>query len=486
MYTFAMRTGDTRPTGPVGPLGPVGPVGPVGPASPVGRIGLVGAVALASLFVLATLADAASRPTPENVTIKAFARQGDNELTLLVRVPLGAIKDVQFPTRTTSGELDVPALQSMLPGAARYWLADTFRVTSNGVPLGPPVVRGTRLSISSDASFYSFEPALARFQAPDLAADEAVFWESLWFDVDYRWPLQVADGDVAITPNVSSLGVHVSTDLTFVGADGVSRAFTFDGDPGLIPLNPNRWETAGQFLGRGARFVTTNADFLLVLFCLALPFRRYRHMIPMLITFGGALVLTMAIAASGLMPRSVWFPLLVGTLAAAAIVVAAAANIAGGVTPRGRALLALGIGGLFGLACAVRFSQDAQFGATHPTAAVSAYGAGILITAIAGLAALVPVLRTLFAFARVERLERVIVSALAADTAWWWLTERWTELRKVPVRWSLDGSMLAPGMMVLAGMVLLAGLVWFVNEWLKSYSFADHELTQPLGGPGAA
>jgi len=96
---------------------------------------------------------------------------------------------------------------------------------------------------------------------------------------------------------------------------------------------------------------------------------------------------------------------------------------------------------------------------------------------IAGAVALgVPTLSFLFSLARVEHLERIIVSALAADTAWGWFSERWAQLRRIPFQLTFDAGLLALTLRCLAALILCGGLIWFVNEWLKSHSFADDEL----------
>src|SRR5579864_8254830 len=118
------------------------------------------AAAAMSLFLFGPFVHAADRPTPEIVNIKAFARLEGRQLELLVRVPLAAIKDVQFPTRGAAGALDLDAMKSMLPGAARYWIAGLFEALDGGVALPRPEVAGTRLSISSDRSFDSYAGAL--------------------------------------------------------------------------------------------------------------------------------------------------------------------------------------------------------------------------------------------------------------------------------------------------------------------------------------
>jgi hypothetical protein len=436
------------------------------------------AIAAMSVFLSVPFVHAADRPIPEIVNIKAFARLEGRQLELLVRVPLAAIKDVQFPIRGAAGALDLDAVKSMLPGAARYWIAGLFEVLDGGVALPRPDVAGTRLSISSDQSFDSYSGALGRFRGPELL-DENVFWEQVWLDIQFRYSVRSDRPAIAIDPKLAGLGVRVTTDLSYVEADGHVRAFSFEGDPGMIYLDP-RWTDAGkQFLARGVRFVLRSADLLLFLFCLALPFRRYRHLLPAVVAFAGSLALALLAAAFGLAPNVLWFPPLIETLAAVSILLAAFSNIAGRVTPRRRALLALGAGCVFGCSCAFHLGRTIQFGGSYVAISTLAFGAGVEL-AIAGAVALcVPTLSFLFSLARIENLERIIVSALAADTAWGWLSERWAQLRRIPFPLVFDAGMLALTLRCLAVLILLGGLVWFVNEWLKAHKFADEELAAP-------
>jgi hypothetical protein len=82
---------------------------------------------------------------------------------------------------------------------------------------------------------------------------------------------------------------------------------------------------------------------------------------------------------------------------------------------------------------------------------------------------------------RIERIERIIVSALAADTAWGWLTERWSQLAKIPFGVVFETGAAAMILRALAGLVLLAGALWFLNEWLKSSRLGDTEAVPPPG-----
>jgi HupE / UreJ protein len=440
----------------------------------------------AIVFLLASFAHAADRPLPETVDVKAFARLTHGQMELLVRVPLAAVKDVQFPVRGDAGYLDLAAVRSMLPGAARYWIASRFLLRDHGVALTNPDVTATRISITADRSFDSYDEALARFRAPELPADDNVFWDQVWFDIQFVYHVRSDRPVLTLDPKVAELGVHVSTDLTYVDADASVRAWSFEGDPGAIYLAPRRRDASAQFLARGARFALGRADLLLFVFCLAMPFRHYRRLLPAAATFAASIVLALLASALGFAPNPLWFHPLIETLAAIAILLVACANIAGSITPRRRALLALAAGAVFGLICAARLETTISFGGAHPAAARLAFGAGTVAAVAGTLGLLVPALTLLFSRARAERIERIVVSALAADTAWNWLGDRWARLSRIPVPIAFDAGMLPAALRSLAALVLLGGLVWFVNEWLKSYSFADEPLAPPIDRERAA
>lgn len=437
-------------------------------------------VALGSLYLFAAVVYAANRLTPEVVNIRAFAIRSDRGLELLVRVPLAAVKDVQFPLTGRDSHLDLVPLRSMLPGAAQRWIGPTLEITSGGTPL-PMDVTATRLAIASDRAFESHGEAAASFAAPALADNEVLFWESVWFDIRYHVEAGAAD-DLAIRPEVADLGMKVSTALTVVAGDAPLRTFSFEGDPGLIYLDPGVGDALGQFATRGARFIVTSTELLLVLLCLALPFRRYREFLPAAAAFTATFIAALGVSRAGLATSAIWFAPLVDALAAAMILLAALANVAARVTPRRRALLALAAGAVFGAVAATHLDAIVQFGGAHPMTAALAFAAGAAVTIGAVLALLIPALAFLFSWARSERIERLIVSALAADTAWMWLSDRWSLFRRIPFESAFDGIGAAGWMTRLAVLTLLGGIVWLVNEWLKTKPFADAD----IGGTTAA
>ncbi|PYR68519.1 MAG: hypothetical protein DMF88_09035 [Acidobacteria bacterium] len=352
----------------------------------------------------------------------------------------------------------------MLPGAADHWIAGGFEVYDHGDPVSRPEVDQPRITTISDQSFDSYRSAIDHLGAPPVAATENLFLDQVWFDMRLRYRLASQQPAITIDPKVAGWGVRVSTDLKIVGAGGQVRSLTFEGNPGRIYLAP-RWTDAGrQFMDRGTRFVRSTAPLLLFLFCLVLPFRRYRPAIP---------------------PVVVWFPPLVAALEVVAILLAAFANIADRVTPHRRTVFACCAGLIFGSSTALALEPALQFGGSHPLVSVLAFCAGAASTLVAAAAIMIPVMSYLFSRARterIERIERVIVSALAADTAWGWLTERWSQLAKIPFGVVFETGAAAMLLRALAGLVLLAGALWFLNEWLKSSRLGDTEAVPPPGG----
>jgi xanthosine utilization system XapX-like protein len=439
-----------------------------------------------SLVPFAAIVHTATRSIPEVVNVKVFAHVENSGLDLVVRVPLAAVKDIQFPVRGEAGYLDLDALPSILPGAADQWIAGGFEVFDHDEPVSRPEVDQPRISLISDQSFDSYQSALDHLAGPPVPAGENLFLDQAWFDMRLRYRLASNQPAVAIDPKVAAWGVRVSTVLNIVDAAGQVRTVVFESNPGTIYLAP-QWTDAGrQFMDRGSRFVRSTAPLLLFLFCLVLPFRRYRPATPPVVAFVATLLVGLLASMMGLRSDAVWFQPLLAVLEVVAILLAAFANIADQVTPRGRTLFACCAGLIFGLSSAPTLEAALQFGGSHPAVSVLAFSTGAVVTLMASAAFVVPVMSYLFSRARTERIERVIVSALAADTAWGWLTDRWGQLAKIPFAVVFETGAAALVLRVLAGLVLLAGALWFLNDWLKSHHLGDAEAVSPSDGKSTA
>src|SRR6266581_1509941 len=103
-------------------------------------------------------------------------------LHLLVRVPLKAMRDVDFPIQER-GNLDLVKLAPLLPDAATIWIADLIEIYEGETRLPTPSIVATQISIESDRSFASYEEALAHVNGPKLANEANVFWSQVLLDV---------------------------------------------------------------------------------------------------------------------------------------------------------------------------------------------------------------------------------------------------------------------------------------------------------------
>ena len=114
----------------------------------------------AAIAVLASIAapDAGAHEIPADVRLNALIRPAGNRLELLIRVPMAALIEVEFPLR--GNYLDMAKVDQALRSAAKLYLTDNITVYENDVAL-PPRVADLRVSLPSDKSFAAFETARA-------------------------------------------------------------------------------------------------------------------------------------------------------------------------------------------------------------------------------------------------------------------------------------------------------------------------------------
>src|SRR5437868_363209 len=95
------------------------------------------AVALAVLPVLLALPlrSVGAHDIPSRVTVLAFVKPDSTTLRLVVRVPLEAMRDVNWPQRGLD-YLDVARAEAMAGDAARLWIAGYLDAWENGGSLG--------------------------------------------------------------------------------------------------------------------------------------------------------------------------------------------------------------------------------------------------------------------------------------------------------------------------------------------------------------
>jgi HupE / UreJ protein len=404
---------------------------------------------------------------PNDVTVQAFLKPTGDRLHLLVRVPLKAMRDVDFPARGKEGFLDIDRTGPLLPDAATLWISDFIDLYENNTILPKPRVAKVLLSLPSDRSFTSYEGAMAHLSGPEL--DSNVFWDQVMLDVLFEYPIHSDQSRFSIAPGgLNRLGLNVVTVVSYVLPNGTIRAFEFNSDPGLVRLDPQWYQAAGRFVDLGFRHILDGTDHLLFLFCLVIPFRKFRALIPVVTAFTVAHSITLIASAYNLAPDASWFPPLIETLIAVSIVYMALENIVGGATVKRRWMIAFGFGLVHGFGFSFALRQTLQLAGSHMLTSLLSFNIGVELGQLLVLVMLIPALELLFRYAVPERTGTIILSALVAHTAWHWMTDRWGVFSKYHIEMpAFDASLWASVLRWLMFIVIGGGAVWFIAGLLR-------------------
>lgn len=432
-------------------------------------------LACAALSALAMFSgrSAAAHDIPVDVTAQLIAKPAGDHLHLLVRVPLKAMRDVEFPERA-QGYLDLDHVDPQLREAATLWVGNAIEMYEDDARLANPQVVETRVSLESDRSFTSYEEALAHVTGPRLPGNLQVFWNQVMLDILFDYPIQSDRARFSIHPGLGRLGEHVVIVLKFDPPGGAVRAFEFVGDPGLVRLDPRWYQAAFRFVQLGFLHILDGTDHLLFLFCLVIPFRRFRRLIPVVTAFTVAHSITLIASAYNLAPTALWFPPLIETLIATSIFYMALENIVGVTSVQRRWMVAFGFGLVHGFGFSFALRETLQFAGSHLLTSLLSFNIGVELGQVLMLALYIPALDLLFRYAVAERIGTIILSAIVAHTAWHWMADRADVLRQYRFEWPAWNLMtVALAMRWLMAGVLLAGLLWLFSSLFKDWADAS-------------
>jgi HupE / UreJ protein len=419
---------------------------------------------LAPAMIFALSYAVAAHDIPNDVTVQMFVKPEGERLRLLVRAPLRACRDVDFPKRGP-GYLDLARAGDSLRDAATLWLSDAIQIYEGDRRLPKPSVVETRVSLESDRSFTTYEEALARVKDAKLPVETDLYWNQALLDVLFEYPIHSDAADYSIQPGFAQLGLRVVTVVRFLPPDGVVRAFEFTGDPGLVRLDPRWSQAALRFVVAGFFHILEGADHLLFLLLLVIPFRRFRPLVLIVTAFTLAHSMTLIASAYNIGSDALWFPPLIETLIAISIVYMAFENIVGSRLER-RWMIAFGFGLVHGFGFSFALRETLQFAGSHLFVSLLAFNVGVELGQLLALALFIPALGVLFRFVVKERIGTVILSAIVAHTGWHWMTERAGQLRQF--KWpSLNAALLASAIRWLMAALILAALAWLASRTLR-------------------
>ncbi len=424
-----------------------------------------------ALLVLAAPSFVVAHDLPTNTMMNAFVKVEPHQADLVVRIPLDLLRGISFPTKGVQYDLAAagPATQDALRA-----LEDGFVLLENGVRLKASQANG-RLSIPSDHSFSDYDSAVGVIAQP-ADPTTGIGYGLGYFDAHFVYPILSPKSVFKIQTLVAAdLGSMTKLTVRYLSLGEPSRAMMITGGSGPVALNPAWYHAASGFVALGIEHILSGIDHLLFLFCLIIPFRRFRPLIPVITAFTVAHSVTLLGSAFHLAPSGAWFPPFVETAIAASIVYMALENIVGADLRR-RWLIT----GLFGLVHGFGFSyalgQQLQFAGSHLLISLFSFNVGIEIGQLFVLALTLPAL-ALFRRLVPERMGVIILSALIAHTAWHWMIERWGALKQAP--WpQLDGAAIISLARWTAALLLAAGAAHALVQWAKRRRPATVELRE--------
>jgi len=405
---------------------------------------------------------AAAHEIPNDVTVHAFLKPEGKHLRLLVRVPLAAMRDVQYPRRE-NGYVDLQQVDFSLRTAAELWISSSLEIYEGDDRLPEPAIVAARAVIQSDRSIASYEEFAAHLSRPQNTDDPTFDWNQGLLDVFFDYAIRSDRSDFSIRPSLARLGIRTITVLRFMPPGTPVRAFEFAGDPGLVRLDPRWHQAALQFVKLGFLHILDGTDHLLFLFCLVIPFRRFRQLLLVVTSFTVAHSITLIASAYNMAPDALWFPPLVEMLIAMSIVYMALENIAGVRTDR-RWMITFGFGLVHGFGFSFALRETLQFAGSYMLTSLLSFNLGVELGQLLVLALLIPALDFVLKHVVEERMGTIILSAILCHTAWHWMIDRANVLRKFPMSWpaltAASVAMMVRWMMVA---VALAGLAWIVS-----------------------
>jgi HupE / UreJ protein len=409
-------------------------------------------LALLAVALLVAPAPAPAHEIPADVTVQAFVEPAGRSLTVLLRVPLEAMRDVEWPL-LGPGYLDIGAADPALREAASLWLVDELAVFENGRRLENPRLIAVRASRPADRSFATYASALAHMRAARLPQTIALPWQQAALDVLYELPIASETAAFSLdTAAFARLGQRVTTVLRFLPADGTERLYELSGGATRLALDPRWYQAASRFVRQGFAHILGGTDHLLFLLCLMLPLRRdFKALLWVVTAFTVAHSATLAMAACGLIPGTLWFAPLIELLIAVSVFYTALENVIGG-NLRHRWVIALTFGLIHGFGFAFALRQTLQLAGRHFAMALVAFNVGVELGQIVVLLAALPLLTLLLRYVVEERLGTIIISVLVGHTAWHWAAERLALLRQYQLGW----QDLAPVLAALLGLIGVA------------------------------
>lgn len=406
---------------------------------------------------------------PARVTLYVYVKPEGNRLNVLLRVPMEAFSEINFPTRGP-GYLHFAELDSSVENAVRVYITQALAMYENGEKLRDQTVAAIHVTQPSDRSFVDYSSALASIHSPPLTDDLDLYWKQANVDILLSYSIASENSRFALESTLARLGERTNTVMHFVLPDGGERVFNYFGNPGRVELDPSLWQALSRFVVMGFYHILEGMDHLLFLFCLIIPLHNIRQLISVISSFTVAHSITLIGSAFGLVPQALWFPPLIEVLIAISIIYMAFENIVGAKLNY-RWVAAFCFGLVHGFGFSFLLAETMQFAGGHLLTSLLAFNVGVEFGQLFVLAITVPLLSVLFTYVVRERIGAILLSALVAHSAWHWMLERGNALLQYQFQWpAFDALLLASVMRWGMLLLVIAGALWALLELSKRLS----------------
>jgi hypothetical protein len=371
-------------------------------------------VLLTALLTAALVVPVRAHDVPLEVV--TYVKVEGPRVLVLARVPIALLTDAHLPTRP-DGFLDLQAIDGPLRAVAGD-VAKNLDVMDGERPLPMPSAAWAILP-RDDASFDTYDAALARFAAPrppvDVNANVAnanIDPGKGLVDLRFEYPTASAEGHFSVRFNglrLPNRAVH--TRVRYVTAAHVTRTFTVAGGPQRVYLEPAALTVASQFARLGVEQLAQSPEHLVFLLCLVIPPRRIRTVLGAFGAFAAGYVV--ALVASALMLRPMDLPVLlaVQTAMSATLVAAALQNVT---APR--LVWVRIVSGVFGLvdgaSFASAYSDASMFAGPHTLLSLVSFAAPVVLGSLWLLLIVQPVVGLAYRWGLPERIAIILLSAI--------------------------------------------------------------------------
>ncbi|HVF41231.1 MAG TPA: hypothetical protein VM939_15110, partial [Gemmatimonadaceae bacterium] len=191
---------------------------------------------LALLITLALRGVLVAHDIPDEIAVQSYVRPQQNQLQVLLRIPLLAVADANLPKDGT-GYLAMPYIDGAVREAANQ-ISNGIVFLEGDERLTRYEMANARISLPSDRSFDSYERALSRVRGARLPDATQVYYNQGFLDLELHFMIRSETSPFAMRVLFGrGLANRTATYINFIRPDGGVRAFRIHDDTPLVHLD---------------------------------------------------------------------------------------------------------------------------------------------------------------------------------------------------------------------------------------------------------